>query len=351
MALLKKYKAFVLFWLGYLLFEAYLEYVWFSSAFKDSSTVQSYVRAFNGEALLLVVKIPLTHLAGFILQQYVTKTKKAIVVFISLLLIFAAGILLHRILVNEITFPHIYEQTNEHEGVFVFLNLMNSFLDLVFAAGLGFAWQQYRMQLIWKEKEKELNKQKLETELNFLKAQTNPHFLFNTLNNIYALARKNSEHTAEMIMKLSAILRYMLYETNKQRVELCKEVEVIEHYIELEKIRYNKRLKIEFKTTIDNEQEPIAPLILLPFIENAFKHGPGESRFEACIFIHLQLEKGNLLFEIENSKETDKGLAPESEGIGLKNSKRQLELTYPTRKLEIVNSFDRFKVKLLLVLN
>ena len=114
-------------------------------------------------------------------------------------------------------------------------------------------------------------RKKLETELQFLKSQTNPHFLFNTLNNIYALARKKSDSTADAVMKLSKLLRFMLYESQKKFISITDEIQVLDDFIELEKIRYGEKLQLIFNKSIDNESHPIAPLILLPFVENAFK--------------------------------------------------------------------------------
>ena len=201
-----------------------------------------------------------------------------------------------------------------------------------------------------KETEQEIIKKKLETELQFLKAQTNPHFLFNTLNNIYALARKKSDNTADVVLKLSKLLRFMLYESQKENITISEEIQVIDDYIELEKIRYSSGLKLNFLKSVDNELELIAPLILLPFVENAFKHGASESRFGSIINIDLYLLEGNLYFKIENSisSETQK-MQPEK--LGLKNIKRQLELLYPEHSLEIENDETHFAVTLNLKLN
>jgi len=196
----------------------------------------------------------------------------------------------------------------------------------------------------------ELLKKKLEIELQFLKAQTNPHFLFNTLNNIYALARKHSDKTADVVMKLSSMLRYMLYETSNGPIEIENEIKIINDYIELEKLRYSNRLKVIFSHSVDNYKEKLAPLILLPFVENAFKHGAGESRFKSYIYINLELNDKQLFFEIRNSKEeiNDEVII---ENIGLSNIQRQLELIYPTHELSIENGNMEFIVKLKINLN
>ncbi|MGB3528889.1 MAG: histidine kinase, partial [Saprospiraceae bacterium] len=188
-------------------------------------------------------------------------------------------------------------------------------------------------------------RKKLETELQFLKSQTNPHFLFNTLNNIYALARKKSDATADVVMKLSKLLRFMLYESQKKYISISDEIQVLDDFIELEKIRYGEKLQLNFKKSIDNESHPIAPLILLPFVENAFKHGASESRFDPFINIDLKLDHSMLCFKIENSNSQDYATI-KSENIGLNNIRRQLELLYPEHKLEIDNKNNTFSVSL-----
>jgi len=186
--------------------------------------------------------------------------------------------------------------------------------------------------------------------LKFLKTQTNPHFLFNTLNNIYALARKKSDKTADVVMKLSKLLRFMLYEARKNRISLVDEIHMIDSYLELEGIRYNERLKISFNKQVDDPSREIAPMILLPFIENAFKHGAGETRFESFIFIDLKLNDGLLQFDISNSKDETE-VNEVQENIGLSNVRRQLQLMYMDYDLKIKSLENTFNVRLTLNLN
>jgi len=192
---------------------------------------------------------------------------------------------------------------------------------------------------------------KLESELRYLKAQTNPHFLFNTLNNIYALARKNSPNTSEAILHLSDILRFMLYECSSKRISIASEVKIIKDYIQLEKIRFNKKLRFLDQYEMDNPSQLVAPMILLPLVENAFKHGVGNSRFESEIDIKLKLDQGNLNFSIRNTFEIDQG-NKEFEGIGIANVRRQLELIYPDKhSFEISRDDGIFSIKMKINLN
>jgi LytS/YehU family sensor histidine kinase len=137
----------------------------------------------------------------------------------------------------------------------------------------------------------------------------------------------------------------MLYESRKDRIPLADEIRMIEDYLELEKIRYNQRLSIEFSKKLDDPSQDIAPLLLLPFIENAFKHGASETRFDSFIKIDVRLEKGVLYFFIENTKE-DNGDMGVTENIGLSNVRRQLELMYNEHNLNVENKKDRFIVHL-----
>jgi LytS/YehU family sensor histidine kinase len=170
--------------------------------------------------------------------------------------------------------------------------------------------------------------EKKEAELNYLKAQTNPHFLFNTLNNIYSLARDKSELAPESVLRLSKILRYMLYETSGDFISVEKELKIIDDYIALEKLRYDESLHITFKKDIEDLNVSIPPLLLIPLIENAFKHGVAETRNHPYIDIELSVHKQQLSFVVKNSYETASDKPGIQENIGLSNLRRQLRLLY-----------------------
>lgn len=187
----------------------------------------------------------------------------------------------------------------------------------------------------------------LEAELNLLKAQIHPHFLFNTLNNLYALTLNNSSKSPEIVMGLSQILRYMLYECNVEKVPLQKDVQMLENFILLEKMRYEERLDFNFTKEGYLDRHQIAPLLLLPLVENAFKHGAGEKVGQAWINIELAMEGEVLKFKINNSKpEQPVTQLVEKEGnIGLENVQRRLELIYPNaHQLKIFDEEEMFAV-------
>lgn len=191
-----------------------------------------------------------------------------------------------------------------------------------------------------------LEKEKGVAELNFLKAQMNPHFLFNTLNNIYSLSQNNSENTSEMILKLSEILDYTIYECQAARVPMSKEWQLIENYVDLQAVRHTEQLMIVIDQDIDNEEEEIAPLILISLVENAFKHSLSQSQDVANIKIMLKVEQKALTFEVFNTiSENSRAISPHKKGIGVQNVKRQLALQYPDRhSIQITAQPDSYKV-------
>jgi sensor histidine kinase YesM len=183
--------------------------------------------------------------------------------------------------------------------------------------------------------------EKKTAELNYLKSQTNPHFLFNTLNNIYSLARDKSDLAPESILRLSKILRFMLYETGGSYIAIDQEIKIIGDYIALEKLRYDDSLRINFNYDIEDMKQAMPPLLLMPLVENAFKHGVSETRNQPFVDIHLSINKRQLMFVVKNSTEdspTDKNV---KENIGLSNLRRQLELLYKEYNLAVQqNIFD-----------
>jgi sensor histidine kinase YesM len=218
-----------------------------------------------------------------------------------------------------------YNETPDFQ-IYSLKRILYSLTEILPAIALASTAKLLKGRISALQKLEALQQEKRSAELNFLKAQTNPHFLFNTLNNLYGLARKQDENTAPAIMKLANLMRYILHEGRAESIPIAKEIEIIEAYIELEKLRYDESLQVNFKQEIDDLQQPIAPLILLPFVENAFKHGASENRFGTRIEIVLKVEKGKLHFRIENS--VDQEVREMKEGIGLENVRRQLELIY-----------------------
>src|SRR5438067_10078521 len=179
-----------------------------------------------------------------------------------------------------------------------------------------------------KQAQQQLRIEKQAAELNYLRSQTNPHFLFNTLNNIYSLARDKSDLAPESILRLSKILRFMLYETNGDYICIEQELKIINDYIALEKLRYDDSLHVNFKYEIEDLKQPLPPLLLMPLVENAFKHGVSETRNQPFVDIHLSANQKLLQFFVKNSTEAFPKEWIVKENIGLSNLRRQLELLY-----------------------
>ncbi|MGZ5255795.1 MAG: sensor histidine kinase [Flavitalea sp.] len=189
-----------------------------------------------------------------------------------------------------------------------------------------------------------LRVEKQEAELNYLKSQTNPHFLFNTLNNIYSLARDKSDLAPESILRLSKILRFMLYETNGAHIAIEQELKVINDYIALERLRYDESLRINFNYDVEDMKQAVPPLLLVPLVENAFKHGVSETRGYPFIDIHLSVNNRKLLFLVKNSSEAVSSRIKEN--IGLTNLRRQLELLYTDFNLSVAQEQSSFTATL-----
>jgi two-component system, LytTR family, sensor kinase len=188
----------------------------------------------------------------------------------------------------------------------------------------------------------QLRIEKQQAELNYLKSQTNPHFLFNTLNNIYSLARDKSNLAPESIIRLSKILRFMLYETSGAYISIEQEIKIISDYIALETLRYDDSLHINFNHDIEDMKQAVPPLLLVPLVENAFKHGASETRNQPFVDIHLSVRQRQLVFVVKNSVEAIPLDGEVKENIGLSNLRRQLELLYTDYNLSVQQEESAF---------
>jgi len=177
---------------------------------------------------------------------------------------------------------------------------------------------------------KQMEIEKIKSELSFLKTQLQPHFLFNTLNNIYSLTFDNSQLAGKSILQLSGLLRYMIYESEAGKVDLQKEIDHLKNYIELEKIRFATRLELSFNVSGNISDKKIAPVLLMPFLENCFKHASNKMNEKIWITVDLIVKESNLFFTVENSVFIDgkTQMQHSYSGIGLENVKRRLSLLY-----------------------
>ncbi|MDE5492663.1 sensor histidine kinase [Elizabethkingia meningoseptica] len=335
----------LIFWVLYYFLEVYLDFLWSRYQFPK---LEWYLRLRSSVILelgYLMIKIPLAYLLLYVANKV---TRSVIFKYTLYILIFSGAILIHRFYCHDILYPYIHHIPETVDGI-IPMNLLNMYgilsalMDLMFMTGLFFGIEIAREKMILNEQLSGLKAEKLDHELRMLKAQINPHFLFNSLNNIYGLALKKSDKTPEVILQLSKIMRYNIYEAAQAKIPIGKDVENMKDFIQIQKIRYH-HLDVQFNENIDNPSQEISPLILIQFVENAFKHGASESIGNSFIKINIWLKEEILHFEIENSKEDR--VREDSTQIGLKNISRQLELLYPKHQLMVENSSDLYKVKL-----
>ncbi len=203
---------------------------------------------------------------------------------------------------------------------------------------------------MWYQKEltsRLLRQEKLDAELKFLKNQINPHFFFNTLNNLYALTLKKSDAAPEVVMGLSSLMDYLLHESNVPFISLEKEIKILKDYNSLEKIRHDKSFNISFHITGDSSEYKVAPLLFLPFVENAFKHGNSEGEELSWVNIEIELEGNYIIFKVENSKPSIAISSVHTSGIGLQNVQKRLDILYKDRhSLQFFDEADTFLVVL-----
>lgn len=285
--------------------------------------------------------ITAVYLNLFIWIPYFLKQGKYILYLVLFVVTLCLGIWLNQLTFNYITdwlFPDYYFISYyewKDLAQFILIYLSTSTLLKLSKAWFWMNETEHRLQ--------QLEREKLDAELRALKSQIDPHFLFNSLNSLYSLALDGDLRTPEAILKLSHNMRYMLYECNTSQVPLEKEIEYIRNYLDLQRLRSDDKRAILFKMSINNEQHPVAPLLFIPFIENAFKHGNGKP-----IDIQLNTNNNVLYFSVKNEK---RPLQPEIQekqsGIGLKNIRRRLELLYPNRyQLAVEDSENQFFIHL-----
>lgn len=197
-----------------------------------------------------------------------------------------------------------------------------------------------------------IQREKLSAELQLLKAQVHPHFLFNTLNNLYALTRRQAPEAPGVVLRLSNLLSYVLYECDAPEVPLNQEIQFLKNYVALEQLRYGDRLDVSLNFTGDIHGRNIAPLLLIPFLENAFKHGTSEQLDQAWISLNLAVEGRTLTFQLLNSRDPEGDETHLTGGIGLQNVRKRLDLLYPERHdLNLHAEADAFLVTLKLELS
>ncbi|MEO7310498.1 MAG: histidine kinase [Chitinophagaceae bacterium] len=295
----------------------------------------------------LLCKMVFAYTNIFYLLPAFSRNRKLVVCTLQVLLLFVVCLFAERLL--KIQALHFTPGVSPEE-IYRFPGA-----DLIVYLLLVFFALTYFFAKEWLKSEKRqtlLVKSQLLSELNFLKSQINPHFLFNTLNNLFSLAQKNNDDTvANGISKLSGLMRYMIYDSGATFVPLTKEIGYLENFILLNKLRYNDdEAQVNFTVAGDAGKVVIAPIILLPFVENACKHGVS-IEVPSVIDISLTVNDHHIIFECSNPVHADRKLPEEHSGVGLDNVRRRLELLYPERHtLTITDNKKLFIVQLTLTL-
>jgi len=323
----------VLFWL--LIFG-----LWFMLRYKDYATAD------------LAFKITFIKIVDLMIMVYVTNTllipiflyKKRYGLFV---LFFIA-----MILTSSMTKMYIIGKVANDPSFFnfggnlrtrIYDNVIPHFFLVIAGAAFKLMFDQLRLQ----RKMAELAKEKAEAELNFLKSQINPHFLFNSLNSVYFLIDKNNPDARQALHKFSDMLRYQLYEANGEKIPIEKEINYLQDYVHLQQLRKDENYKVQFNCSPEVRNFSIEPLLLIPFVENAFKHISHKT--DGSNFVKLDLTRSNGYFEfaVENSREKGIPTTEQHGGIGMNNVKRRLELLYPdAHKLDIEDDTNTFKINL-----
>ncbi len=228
---------------------------------------------------------------------------------------------------------------------FRFISLFSVFFSTSFSLRVFENWKKREKQL------KESEREQLKSELSFLKVQINPHFLFNTLNSIYSLSVIKSDKTPDVVLKLADLMRYMIYTSSQKYVDLEAEIEYIKSYVDLQKLRLFDTVKILFDIKNSDDAHKIEPMLLIPFVENAFKYGI--SYTENCeIKISIQIKNNKLSLITENTVFNKKAEIENESGIGLTNVKRRLKLLYPDKHiLKISEKDNQYKINLIINLS
>lgn len=286
----------------------------------------------------------------YLLPRFVPKSILKYLAFLAIAILFFAMLrilLTYTLVTTEIYREAVYEETS----LFGINYVIAVYIGELYVVGLTTG---IKLMIDWVKNQKltrELERRHHETELAYLRSQLQPHFFFNTLNNLYSLTLEKSDLAPEMVLKLSDLMSYVVYRGNARSVSLHDEVKQIQHYIDLEKIRYGKRLKTNLHISGDIAGKQLPPLLLTPFIENSFKHGIHLKEGKIPIDIEIAVVGDRLEFSIKNIKpktaEQSAVNGKELSGIGIQNTKRRLELLFPNDfELNIDDNLDSFRVTL-----
>ncbi|MEL6975542.1 MAG: histidine kinase [Bacteroidota bacterium] len=274
------------------------------------------------EATIFFTHVLVALAIGYWLMPKYIYGKKYLLFFVWVVVLITAVIALEELVLEQIFFPGTRRARRFPGVVFSLLEVLPVITIL---CGFKFGWDALQKQ----DQIEALKSTVQESELQFLRSQINPHFLFNNLNNLYSYALEGSSKTPEIILELSGLLRYMLYECKEKFVPLDKEIKQLHNFIKLNKLQIEDRGVVNFSVHKINSDYKIAPLILIVFIENAFKHSQAGQSENIAIAITIKMTGNNLHFHCTNNYEASEGLDTVAAGIGLANVRKRLDLLYP----------------------
>jgi len=290
--------------------------------------------------------IPLFYFNTEFLLRKILK-KRGVLIYIILLVISLLVMLWFHEELFKWFFPEMANGGGQRGNGFRRGTSLRIIFQLLFIVAIGISYRFLSDNMTDQEVKKEEENERLKSELSFLRSQISPHFMFNVLNSIVSLSRRKPEMVEPVVIKLSELMRYMIYETSDSKVSIDKEFSYLESYIELQRLRFGNDIKIDFKHNLSTSPSSIEPMLLIPFVENAFKHGVGMVQ-NPSIDIELNDDKKSLFFSVRNqvSKQNSE-IKDESSGIGLANVRRRLELLYPDQhELKIDEKEDSYLVEL-----
>lgn len=317
---LKRVFEHLLFWLTYWIMIGFLQGL--------------YDLDFGKMLLSSLTHLPLTIISTYtfvyLILPYIYKNRLLFILYSILLSL--GSIILRRISIEYIQFPLFFDDSGFTFNFWDWYRIGGHFVQTIEVIGIVSGIKYYRDWKRNRDKVEELTNEKKEAELSFLKAQVHPHFLFNTLNSIYFEILNKSDKAADLVIQLSELLRFNLYECKDDFIYLNKELKIIENYIEIEKSRYGKRLKVNSSFERDTEIK-IPPLILFSIVENSFKHGISDQKGLSEIDISISVKNEKVRLEITNpvAKNIEEDTLGARKGIGLKNTRRQLDIIYNSK--------------------
>jgi len=304
--------------------------LWYYLRYQDYATKQ------------IAVEITLLKVSDLVLMIYVTnylliprllyKKRYAASVIVFILMIFASSVAKVYCMAQIMNQPELFSLAGNLKTR-LYENVISDFFLVTTGASFQLIFDYLKMQ----QRLVEVAKEKAETELSFLKSQINPHFLFNSLNSVYFLINKENLEARNALHKFSDMLRYQLYEVKGTKIPIEKELSYLKDYVDLQKLRKDENYSIEFNCSPEVKGFSIEPLLLIPFVENAFKHISHKAGSTNFVKLDMTRSNGHFNFMIENSKETERTTELHG-GIGLNNVKRRLELLYPEKHELLINN-------------